>query len=95
MEDLIALYISTSHNLLVFFAVEDGCYYPNTSDLSEYVLNNAGQIWVGNDRSNWGRPWQFGQFTKDSLEVALWIVDRMPVGDRSNPIEVNNHIPPP
>ena len=95
MKDLIALYISTSHNLLVFFAVDDGCYYPNTSDLSEYVLNNAGQIWVGNDRSNWGRPWQFGQFTKNSLEVALWIVDRMPVGDRSNPIEVNNHIPPP
>ena len=59
------------------------------------MLNNAGQIWVGNDRSNWGRPWQFAQFTKDSLEVALWIVDRMPVGDRANPIEVNITPPPP
>ena len=78
----------------MFFVTEDGCYYPNASDLSEYVLNNAGQIWVGNDRSNWGRPWQFGQFTKDSLEVALWIVDRMPVGDRSNPVEVNESYPP-
>ena len=81
-------------NKLMFFVTVVGFYYPNTSDLSEYVLNNAGQIWVGNDRSNWGRPWQFGQFTKDSLEVALWIVDRMPVGDRSNPVEVNESYPP-
>ena len=71
-----------------FTNAADDCYYPDTSDLSEYVLNNGGKIWFGELDDNYGRPWQFAQFTKDSLEVALWIVDHMPVGDRSKPVQV-------
>ena len=71
------------------FYLDDSCHYPNTSDLNEYVLNTKGRIWVGSARSNFGRPWQFAQFQKDSLEVALWILDRMNVSERCNPIKVH------
>lgn len=45
---------------------DDSCHYPTTSDLEEeYVLNTKGRIWVGSAQRNYGRPWQFGQFSKD------------------------------
>ena len=68
---------------------EDSCYFPHTSDLEEYVLNSKGRIWVGSDRNNYGRPWQFAQFSKDSLEVALWILDHMKAArDQADPVKV-------
>lgn len=69
---------------------DDSCHYPQTSDLREYVLNAKGRIWVGSSRSNYGRPWQFSQFSKDSLEVALWILDQMKGGDRADPVKVKD-----
>ena len=67
---------------------EDTCSYPTVSDLEEYVLNTAGKIWVGSTNSNFGRPWQFAQFSKDCLEVVLWIIEKMDPKDRGNPIMV-------
>ena len=67
---------------------EDDAYYPNVSDLSEYVLNNTGAVWQGSADKPKGHPWQYAQFTKDSLEVALWIIDHLPAGDRGDPIKV-------
>ncbi len=58
------------------------------SDLDEYVLNNKGRIWVGSANSNYGRPWQFAQFNKDSLEVTLWLLNKIPYTDRGDPIKV-------
>ena len=58
------------------------------SDLDEYVLNTKGRIWVGSARSNYGRPWQFSQFSKDCLEVALWILEHMKGDQRNDPVEV-------
>lgn len=58
------------------------------SDLDEYVLNNKGRIWVGSAKSNYGRPWQFAQFNTDSLQVSLWLLNKMPYTDRGDPIKV-------
>ena len=70
---------------------EDSCYYDaGVSDLDEYVLNTKGRIWVGSARSNYGRPWQFAQFSKDCLEVALWILEHMNGDQRNDPVEVRS-----
>lgn len=69
-------------------SAEDTCYYSTTSDLTEYVLSNRGRIWVGNSDSNYGRPWQFAQFTPQALDVALYLLSVMPKRDRANPIKV-------
>ena len=69
---------------------EDQCYYPQTEELSEYVLNNSGNIWVGSSNSNYGRPWQFAQFKQDALEVALWAINKTTPGERDNPILVSD-----
>ena len=59
-----------------------------TGELSEYVLNNQGRIWVGSDDSNYGRPWQFAQFTPQALNVALYVLDKMSNWDRADPVKV-------
>ena len=68
---------------------EDSTYFSNTSELSEYVLNNQGRIWVGSADSNYGRPWQFAQFTKQALEVALYLLDFLPQAVRADPVQVS------
>ena len=69
---------------------EDRCYYPETGELSEYVLNQSGRIWVGSDDNNYGRPWQFAQFTRQALQVSLQLLDRLPVRDRADPVKVGS-----
>jgi transglutaminase 1 len=71
---------------------EDKCYYSETRELAEYVLNTKGRIWVGNADSNYGRPWQFAQFTPQALDVAMWMLERLPAQDRADPIKVSRHI---
>lgn len=82
------------HPLSSVFCLDDTCHYPNQSDLSEYVLNGSGRIWVGTSTSNYGRPWQFSQFSKDSLEVALWVLDQMKRDERSDPVKVTLKLVP-
>ena len=67
---------------------EDTCYFPDTAELREYVLNSSGKIWVGTASSNYGRPWQFGQFSYHSLEAALELLGKMRYRDRSDPVKV-------
>lgn len=71
-----------------YHVTDDSCHYPTTSDLEEYVLNSKGRIWVGSSYNNYGRPWQFAQFAKDSLEVVLWMLDHMLGTERGDPIQV-------
>lgn len=71
------------------WCTDDSCHFPETSELEEYVLNTKGRIWVGAAGNNYGRPWQFSQFNKDTLEVALWILGHLEGKKRSNPIEVS------
>ena len=58
----------------------------------EYVLNNQGRIWVGSADSNYGRPWQFAQFTPQSLDVALHLLSLMTNKDRADPIKVTHSL---
>lgn len=58
------------------------------------MLNNQGRIWVGSANSNYGRPWQFAQFTKQALQVALYLLDKLPKKDRADPIKVCSLISP-
>ena len=67
---------------------EDSCYYPDTSELDEYVLSSQGRIWVGSADSNYGKPWQFAQFTTQALQVALYLLDTLTKKDRADPIQV-------
>lgn len=77
-------------NYTSFSLSEDQCHYPETAELDEYVLNSRGLIWTGSANSNSGRPWQFAQFQKDSIEVALYILDRMKnASERADPVKVH------
>ena len=76
----------------LLLSTEDLCNYPDESELDEYILNTSGRIWVGSSRSNYGRPWQFSQFSNDCLEVALWLMEKMKPRDRGNPILVSGRL---
>ena len=52
------------------------------------MLNTKGRNLVGSAYNNYGRPWQLSQFSKDSLEVALWILDHLKGSERADPIKV-------
>ena len=52
------------------------------------MLNTRGRIWIGSATNNFGKPWKFAQFKKDSLEVALWVMDQMSAKERGNPVTV-------
>ena len=43
---------------------------------------------MGSSGSNYGRPWQFGQFSYHSLEAALELLGKMRYRDRSDPVKV-------
>ena len=45
-------------------------------------------IWVGSSRSSYGRPWQFAQFQYDSIQVLLYMLDKMKISCRGDPIMV-------
>ena len=81
-------WVMLRHSTPYLSGSEDTCYYPETGELREYVLNNQGRIWVGSAESNWGRPWQFAQFTRDSLEVALFMLNKMDKWKRKDPVWV-------
>jgi len=53
----------------------------------EYVLNESGRIWVGSKNSYYGKPWIFGQFEKESLSTALYVLEISDLSDGalSNP----------
>lgn len=81
--------VKYSHCMYSLDTLDDICQYPTASHLDEYVLNTKGKIWVGSDCSKVGNAWQYAQFNKDTLEVALWIMDHMKVIDRGDPILVS------
>ena len=67
---------------------DSSCYSEDPAHLEEYVLNNSGRIWIGTHDNHYGHPWQFGQYKKESLEVALYILDLMDAEERGDPIKV-------
>ncbi|XP_017584379.1 PREDICTED: protein-glutamine gamma-glutamyltransferase K-like, partial [Corvus brachyrhynchos] len=61
-----------------------------TSDLSEYVLNESGRIFYGTEDQIAERSWNYGQFEPGVLEASLFILDRrgMPHSARGDPVMV-------
>ena len=44
---------------------------------------------MGSAWSNYGRPWQFAQFKRDSLEVALYAMEQLGVEKRGDAVQVS------
>ena len=67
----------------------DTCHYRGpVGDLEEYILSTVGKIWIGTADSSYGRPWQHSQFMKDTLEVALSLLEKMKE-DSFDPVKVS------
>ena len=67
----------------------DTCHYLGpVGDLEEYILSTVGKIWIGTADSSYGRPWQHSQFMKDTLEVALSLLEKMKE-DSFDPVKVS------
>ncbi|XP_062454759.1 LOW QUALITY PROTEIN: protein-glutamine gamma-glutamyltransferase K [Rhea pennata] len=69
---------------------DDLVYMEATSDLNEYVLNEAGRIFYGTEAQIAERAWNYGQFDAGVLEACLYILDRrgMPHSARGDPVMV-------
>lgn len=88
---LLMLYMPHSSFLFPSYT-EDECFYPEPAHLEEYVLNTSGRIWTGTYNNHSVKPWHFGQFHQDSLEVALTLLEQVSLKERGNPILVCMHI---
>lgn len=84
--------------LVVLFnpwAQEDTVALKTEAEREEYILNESGTIWAGayNDMFTW--PWNFAQFDKVSIEVALYLLDMHSNTDsdsRRDPVKVTRAI---
>ena len=55
---------------------EDVCSLPSSEQISEYVLNEHGQIYLGSSDKPQAVPWYFGQFERSALLAAFAILDQ-------------------
>ncbi|XP_069812139.1 LOW QUALITY PROTEIN: protein-glutamine gamma-glutamyltransferase 6-like, partial [Dendropsophus ebraccatus] len=62
-------------NLLIFLT-DDEVYMANEEERKEYVLNDHGVIFMGNDKHISGVGWNYGQFENNILNICLNILDR-------------------
>ena len=75
--------------LTPFYFPDDPCFYSgNLLDLSEYVLNKSGSIWMGATTDHYGHFRQLSQFGKNSLEAAFLALTKMSLNDRADPVKV-------
>lgn len=71
------------------YSSDDSVYMPGgRRDVREYVQAEAGRIWRGSSRSNSGMPWSYSQFRLRVLLSALDLLDRIPVSDRHDAVQV-------
>ncbi|CAH0548098.1 unnamed protein product [Brassicogethes aeneus] len=68
----------------------DSTYMPETKLLDEYVLADAGKIWVGSSNNPGSRAWVFGQFDDIVLPTIMMIFNRskMPHSSLGDPIQI-------
>ncbi|XP_069113007.1 hemocyte protein-glutamine gamma-glutamyltransferase-like [Argopecten irradians] len=73
---------------------DDQVYLHDDGLLKEYVLNDTGNIFVGNYKYNSAKPWAFGQFDDPVLDCVLSLLNRVdyrlreefPAASRSDPV---------
>ncbi|KAM9836617.1 LOW QUALITY PROTEIN: protein-glutamine gamma-glutamyltransferase 2-like [Aulostomus maculatus] len=80
---------------------DDWVYLPDERERQEYVMNEYGIVCVGTSHSIAGRPWDFGQFEEEMVDICLKLLDVNPkylrdpaddVSARCNPIYVSRVI---
>lgn len=57
------------------WAKDDAVYMENENERKEYVLNETGIIFYGSSSTPRARPWDFGQFEEQILDITLKILD--------------------
>ncbi|KAJ8302695.1 hypothetical protein KUTeg_019091 [Tegillarca granosa] len=50
---------------------DDTCYMEKEEDRNEYVLNDDGYVFQGSAGQIYTKPWHFGQYDKDILDISL------------------------
>ncbi|XP_040293041.1 protein-glutamine gamma-glutamyltransferase E-like [Bufo bufo] len=58
------------------WCLDDEVYLASEEERKEYVLNDHGIIFMGNDKYVSGMGWNFGQFEDNILNICLNILDR-------------------
>lgn len=66
---------------------DDACALPSDEQISEYVMNEHGQIFLGTSDQPQQIPWYYGQFEKPALLTALNLLDKaqLPAQSRVDP----------
>ncbi|KAJ8288266.1 hypothetical protein COCON_G00009250 [Conger conger] len=69
----------------------DDVYLPDEKARGEYVLNDAGYIYVGQNNAITARPWNFGQFEEGVLELCMDLLDKRRLGQtaRRDPVKLS------
>lgn len=65
---------------------EDSVFMPGEADRYEYVMNEQGVIFVGNARYSSPRPWDYGQFEENMVDIVMMILDRS-LDYKRNPLQ--------
>ena len=73
-----------------YLVSEDQVYLEDKDEREEYVMNEAGRIFVGNSFWPGSRPWVFGQFSQYCLQAAIKVLEEKDPEARScgNPTKV-------
>ncbi|OWF50628.1 protein-glutamine gamma-glutamyltransferase K-like [Mizuhopecten yessoensis] len=91
-QDMVKRYKHEDEIIIIFNAwcKEDTVYLADPAWRKEYVLNETGNVWVGSQYKNHGRPWNFGQFSEPCLEAALYLLDKGELADsgRNSPVSI-------
>ncbi|XP_063052957.1 protein-glutamine gamma-glutamyltransferase 2-like [Engraulis encrasicolus] len=79
----------------------DAVYLPNDVHLKEYIMNENGLIYQGDADEITYRPWNFGQFEEDVVDICFEILDNsnstlknpeMDLQNRADPVYVSRTI---
>ncbi|KAM4821717.1 protein-glutamine gamma-glutamyltransferase 4 [Thomomys bottae] len=55
---------------------EDPVFMPEEEERKEYILNDTGYIYMGFAKHIRGKPWNFGQFEKNILSCAVYLLNQ-------------------
>ncbi|CAI9556365.1 unnamed protein product [Staurois parvus] len=58
------------------WCLDDDVYMANEEERQEYILNDHGVIFMGNENHVTGMGWNYGQFENNILNICLDIMDR-------------------
>ncbi|XP_040186222.1 protein-glutamine gamma-glutamyltransferase E-like [Rana temporaria] len=58
------------------WCLDDDVYMANEEERKEYILNDHGVVFMGNEKHVTGMGWNYGQFENNILNICLDILDR-------------------